>query len=242
MGPCMATGREAALKLGIDEFYIGASNVDNDWEWLDGSAMNYSNFDVEGGYPMLSDSQVGAVSVQSLTKLWYTKSDSIKLPFVCERKSQNGTDEYIYRMPKNRLLQDVTGRRSKTQVQPADQSVLYQSIGPKYTEPETGNTVYLKNLYDGLPAPPTGQPIVVIMNKRRQRKKLAPLIVTETETDIDTTRKEKTSDELNRKMTSNGDGNVGDGSSMGIEENSKKSKEIEENQKIRHKTRTLKRG
>lgn len=76
--------RGAALKLGIEEYWIGASNVDNDWEWLDGSMLTYSNFDVGGGYPKKTESQIGAVSMSSLAGLWYTKLDAMFLPFVCE--------------------------------------------------------------------------------------------------------------------------------------------------------------
>ena len=76
--------RGAALKLGIEEYWIGASNVDNDWEWLDGSMLTYSNFDVGGGYPKKTESQIGAVSMSSLAGLWYAKLDAMFLPFVCE--------------------------------------------------------------------------------------------------------------------------------------------------------------
>ncbi|CAI2348123.1 unnamed protein product [Caenorhabditis sp. 36 PRJEB53466] len=83
--------QEAAAKLGIEEYWIGATNVDNDWEWLDGSMMTYSNFDVAAGYPKKTESQVGAVSMESLFGLWYTKIDAMALPFVCEFQA---TEDY----------------------------------------------------------------------------------------------------------------------------------------------------
>lgn len=207
--------QEAASLMGIEEYWIGASNVDNDWEWLDGSIMKYSNFDVDGGYPMKTESQVGAVSMDSLSGLWYTKIDKMALPFVCEFQQ---TDDYnqgiLYRAPKTQSLRfpHAGVKAPILLVQSADQAKLYPAVGPLQTEVETGEKIYLMPVNLTATAAPSmglmGAPIIM-MAPRRARKKLAKIKITQTETELNRSLKEKeeTEDQLNMK-TKGGNGRV----------------------------------
>ncbi|KAF1761240.1 hypothetical protein GCK72_009494 [Caenorhabditis remanei] len=244
--------QQAAMKLGIEEYWIGASNVDNDWEWLDGSMLTYSNFDVGAGYPKKTESQIGAVSMGSLSGLWYTKLDAMMLPFVCEFPISTQFDNgVLYRAPKlQSLIFPSAGTKAPMLlVESVDQSSLYNKIGPKKNEMETGEKVYLKPIdmsaagMSGF----SGQPIV-IMNTFKRKVKVKPVVVSQTETEMARTLKEKEEieDSTNAKSVLNVGGNAAarNGTSMTEEmsSNSKAKREREENESIRSKTIQISRG
>ncbi|CAI5445325.1 unnamed protein product [Caenorhabditis angaria] len=240
--------KNAASKLGIEEFWIGATNVDNDWEWLNGDQLNFSNFDKEAGYPMKTESQVGAVSMQSMNGLWYTKIDTIQLPFVCERPATDDYDQgVLYRYPKTNFLRFPYGgtKSPHIPVQAADQSVLYFSVGPIQMNHATGERTYLKpitNLPNGISQSDVAQ-AQVFMVQRRERKKLEPVIVSEKETFIDKSRKNKTEIETNKSMkTSKGNGKGSSGGGKEYREDVKKNNEFEETAKFHQREIVIKRG
>uniref|UniRef100_A0A1I7UHF1 C-type lectin domain-containing protein n=1 Tax=Caenorhabditis tropicalis TaxID=1561998 RepID=A0A1I7UHF1_9PELO len=242
--------QQAALKLGIEEYWIGASNVDNDWEWLDGNMLTYSNFDVERGYPKKTESQIGAVSMGSLSGLWYTKLDAMMLPFVCEFPlSTNYDNGILYRSPKTQSLIFPSGgtKAPMLLVESVDQSVLYSSIGPRKNEMETGEKVYLKpfNMSIGGMSGFSGQPIIML-NGYKRKIKVKPVIVSQTETEMKRNLKEKEAleDSINMKSIKGVGGGHGNGTSLGEELNSisKANREREENESIRSKTIQISRG
>ncbi|ULU01888.1 hypothetical protein L3Y34_001877 [Caenorhabditis briggsae] len=243
--------QQAAIKLGIEEYWIGASNVDNDWEWLDGSMLTYSNFDVLGGYPKKTESQIGAVSMGSLSGLWYTKHDSMMLPFVCEFPLSNQYDNGIlYRAPKlQSLIFPSAGTKAPMlMVDSVDQSVLFEKIGPKKNEMETGEKVYLKpiNISTAGMSGFEGQPIVML-NTFKRKIKVKPVIVSQTETELARSLKEKeeVEDSVNLKSVKTGGvGNGGNGTSLSEElnSNSKAKREREESELLRSKTIQISRG
>uniref|UniRef100_A0A8R1J0Z5 Uncharacterized protein n=1 Tax=Caenorhabditis japonica TaxID=281687 RepID=A0A8R1J0Z5_CAEJA len=99
----------------------------------------------------------------------------------------------LYRAPKKQNLRfPHRGLKAPAiAVQPADQSVLYPSIGPLQNEATTGEKVYLKPITSpAFPGGMSGQPIV-IMNPRRVRKPVKPVVVSETETELSRSVKEK---------------------------------------------------
>uniref|UniRef100_A0A8R1DVJ1 C-type lectin domain-containing protein n=1 Tax=Caenorhabditis japonica TaxID=281687 RepID=A0A8R1DVJ1_CAEJA len=247
--------QDAATKLGIEELWIGATNVDNDWKWLDGTPLIYSNFDVLSGFPKKTESQIGAASMDSLTGMWYTKLDTSYLPFVCQFESTDDYDQGIlYRAPKKQNLRfPHRGLKAPAiAVQPADQSVLYPSIGPLQNEATTGEKVYLKPItspaFPAIPGGMSGQPIV-IMNPRRVRKPVKPVVVSETETELNRSVKEKEEVEdsvnVNVKVEGKGEaaGNASSATSQ-LEMNSKTkaNREREEKEVIKTKTVNIQRG
>ncbi|CAI2348127.1 unnamed protein product [Caenorhabditis sp. 36 PRJEB53466] len=244
--------QEAAAKLGIEEYWIGATNVDNDWEWLDGSMMTYSNFDVAAGYPKKTESQVGAVSMESLFGLWYTKIDAMALPFVCEfQATEDYSQGVLYRVPKTQSLRFPHGgiKAPIVLVQSADQSVLYPAVGPIQNEVDTGEKAYMEPINMTAGAFPSmglsGQP-VVILNPRRVRVKLKPVVVTETETEQNRSVKEKeeTEDSVNVKSSQQATGASGNGTALAEElnSNSKAKREREESETLRTKITNIQRG
>ncbi|EGT33712.1 hypothetical protein CAEBREN_30461 [Caenorhabditis brenneri] len=209
-------------------------------KWLDGSMLTYSNFDVGGGYPKKTESQIGAV-FNGIT-FW---------SLVYEIRCNDATICVLYRAPKTQSLIFPSGgtKAPLLLVESVDQSSLYPSIGPKRNELETGEKVYLKpiNISTNGMAGFSGQPIIML-NSYKRKVKVKPVIVSQTETEMSRNLKEKeeTEDSMNMKAVQNGGGSNGNGSSPSLAEemnsNSKAKREREENESVRSKTIQISRG